>query len=267
MIKLIAFDMDESFMPRKGFYERERWARDFDLLRAKGIRVLPISGDQYQQVADFFPMKDEMTIGGVNGSVIFEKGQLIKADEIDRPMVQKIMQIIAENGLAERTMLCGINYCYFLKQADPAFRERMDFYFSHNQNVSSFLPLPDDKFTEIVIVPGTDRMDETEEKLKAVCAEKLQIFNSGVASIDILQPEVSKGNSLKWLASRYSLLPEEIMAFGDGLNDIEMLKFAGQSYAMKNAREEVKEAARFVTKLPAAENGVLDTIEKEVLGM
>ena len=57
------------------------------------------------------------------------------------------------------------------------------------------------------------------------------------------------------------------MAFGDGLNDIEMLKFAGQSYAMKNAREEVKEAAKFVTKLPAAENGVLDTIEKEVLGM
>lgn len=46
MIKLIVFDMDESFMPRKGFYERERWARDFDLLRAKGIRVLPISGDQ-----------------------------------------------------------------------------------------------------------------------------------------------------------------------------------------------------------------------------
>lgn len=67
MIKLIAFDMDESFMPRKGGYERERWARDFVLLRAKGIRVLPISGDQYQQVAYFFPMKDEMTIGGVNG--------------------------------------------------------------------------------------------------------------------------------------------------------------------------------------------------------
>lgn len=116
-------------------------------------------------------------------------------------------------------------------------------------------------------MPGTDRMDETEEKLKAVCAEKLQIFNSGVASIDVLQPEVSKGNSLKWLASRYDLSPEEIMAFGDGLNDIEMLKFAGHSYAMKNAREEVKEAAKFVTKLPAAENGVLDTIEKEVLGM
>ncbi|WP_260272267.1 HAD hydrolase family protein [Lactobacillus delbrueckii] len=98
MIKLIAFDMDESFMPRKGFYERERWARDFDLLRAKGIRVLPISGDQYQQVADFFPMKDEMTIGGLNGSVIFEKGQLIKADEIDRSMVQKIMQILRKTA-------------------------------------------------------------------------------------------------------------------------------------------------------------------------
>lgn len=67
MIKLIAFDMDESFMPRKGFYER-----DFDLLRAKGIRVLPISGDQYQQVADFFPMKDEMTIGGVNGNPLLK---------------------------------------------------------------------------------------------------------------------------------------------------------------------------------------------------
>lgn len=54
---------------------------------------------------------------------------------------------------------------------------------------------------------------------------------------------------------------EETMAFGDGLNDRELLETATYSFAMSNAFEEIKEIAAFVTK-SNDESGVLTTIEK-----
>lgn len=50
------------------------------------------------------------------------------------------------------------------------------------------------------------------------------------------------------------------MAFGDNANDMEMLELAGQSYAMANASDQVKAAAKYVAK-SNQEDGVLDVIE------
>ena len=54
MIKLIAFDMDETFMRGKGVYDRARFSRIYAGLQERGIQILPISGDQYAQIASFF---------------------------------------------------------------------------------------------------------------------------------------------------------------------------------------------------------------------
>ena len=52
-----------------------------------------------------------------------------------------------------------------------------------------------------------------------------------------------------------------LMAFGDDLNDIEMLKLADYAYAMENAKPKVKDAARFIAP-NNNESGVLQVIEK-----
>lgn len=70
---------------------------------------------------------------------------------------------------------------------------------------------------------------------------------------------------MKWLAGKRGIKASEIMAFGDGLNDVEMLQFAGQSYAMQNASDQVKSAAKHVTRYDYRHDGVLDVIEREVL--
>ncbi len=54
--------------------------------------------------------------------------------------------------------------------------------------------------------------------------------------------------------------PQETMVFGDGLNDSELMAAGTYSFAMKNAFEEIKEAAAFVTR-SNDDNGVLRTIE------
>ena len=62
----------------------------------------------------------------------------------------------------------------------------------------------------------------------------------------------------------YQIKQEEVMAMGDGENDIEMLKFAGWGVAMKNAREDVKKVANVVTT-SNNEDGVAKAIEKYIL--
>jgi Cof subfamily protein (haloacid dehalogenase superfamily) len=75
-------------------------------------------------------------------------------------------------------------------------------------------------------------------------------------STDILPFGGSKAEGIKRVMEIIGISKENVFAFGDGLNDIEMLKFVGTGVAMGNAKEEVKEAADLVTK-HVAEDGIL----------
>ena len=58
---------------------------------------------------------------------------------------------------------------------------------------------------------------------------------------------------------------EEMIACGDGFNDVSMIKYAGLGVAMENAKEQVKEVADFITK-SNEDDGVAYVIEKFILG-
>ena len=83
---------------------------------------------------------------------------------------------------------------------------------------------------------------------------------SGAYWIDITNEGVNKGVAVTALQEFLGISPEETMAFGDYLNDLELLKRASYSYAMKNAQEEVKQVAFYETKDDNNHNGVLKTI-------
>ena len=84
-------------------------------------------------------------------------------------------------------------------------------------------------------------------------------------NLEINSPKAGKGNALQALASHLGLSMDQVMVFGDGNNDISMLKAAGCSVAMANAMPEVKAVADRVT-LSCDEEGVAAAIE-ELLGM
>ena len=84
-------------------------------------------------------------------------------------------------------------------------------------------------------------------------------------NLEINSPKAGKGNALQALASHLGLSMDQVMVFGDGNNDISMLKAAGCGVAMANAMPEVKAVADRVT-LSCDEEGVAAAIE-ELLGM
>lgn len=104
--------------------------------------------------------------------------------------------------------------------------------------------------------------DAAKEELKAVPG--IEITGALEKNIEVNAKGVNKGKAMVRLGEMLGIRREEIMAFGDGLNDQQMLKEVGTGVAMSNAREEVKEAADHIT-LSNDEEGVARFIEEYVL--
>ena len=100
-------------------------------------------------------------------------------------------------------------------------------------------------------------------ELERLFAGKLYVTQSSFDLLEFLHPEVSKGKALGTIAADLGIAPDEIMAFGDSHNDIEMLRFAGCGVAMGHADDEVKAAADYITK-SNAEDGVALALEELV---
>ena len=74
--------------------------------------------------------------------------------------------------------------------------------------------------------------------------------------LEIYNPEVNKGSALEIVAKHLGFKREDIVALGDGHNDIEMFEFAGKSVAMKDAHEKLKEVADIVLDHTSREDAV-----------
>ncbi|EQC69530.1 hypothetical protein HSISB1_771 [Streptococcus sp. HSISB1] len=84
---------------------------------------------------------------------------------------------------------------------------------------------------------------------------------SGFGAIDVVLPGVDKAFGIKELMKLENISSNQVMAFGDGDNDLAMLELAEYSYAMENATERVKSTASFIA--PAnTKFGVFQVIEK-----
>jgi Cof subfamily protein (haloacid dehalogenase superfamily) len=79
--------------------------------------------------------------------------------------------------------------------------------------------------------------------------------------LEVLHPDVCKGNGLKLMCQHLEIEPKECLAFGDGDNDIEFLQLAGKGFAMKNARDVVKAIADEVIEYNNDEDGVIRTLK------
>lgn len=83
-------------------------------------------------------------------------------------------------------------------------------------------------------------------------------------STDVLPRGGSKGVGLAKLAEHFGINQENVIAFGDGLNDVEMLEYAGVGVAMGNGHPKALEVANFITNTPE-ENGIQSALKEFAL--
>lgn len=100
-----------------------------------------------------------------------------------------------------------------------------------------------------------------ERRLREIYGDKAAIYRSEPFFIEIVPKGVDKGDSLRRLMEHIGIPREDVVCCGDGFNDISMLRYAGVGVAMGNARQEVKDAADYVTATND-EDGIAQVIDR-----
>lgn len=118
--------------------------------------------------------------------------------------------------------------------------------------------------TKLLVIALEEQLDALAVDLYREFGDNLNITKSSSRFLELANPDATKGNALRDLALSLGLKAENVMAVGDSLNDLDMIKYAGLGVAMSNAWPEVKKAARYVTA-KNDDDGVAEAIEKFVL--
>jgi len=130
-------------------------------------------------------------------------------------------------------------------------------------------PLPIDNLDDLV-APGVTKVIfyDTVEKIghwaKTIGPHVPPTINYCTSQpflLEFFDHTVSKANALARLGAYYGLTREEMIAIGDGQNDLSMIKYAGLGVAMANAVPAIKQAADYVT-YSNDENGVAHVIHR-----
>ena len=101
--------------------------------------------------------------------------------------------------------------------------------------------------------------------LQAKLEGPLSITLSGEHWVDVMKPGVNKGCAMRGIQQKLGISAAECMAFGDYLNDCELLQAVGESYAMENAHPALKALARHIAP-SNDENGVMRVV-RAALGL
>ncbi len=102
-------------------------------------------------------------------------------------------------------------------------------------------------------------------KLKAFEEKhRFSVYSSSLHNAEIMDSKASKARGLEYLLQEFGISARDVMAIGDGENDLPMLKLAGYSVAMQNAEEIVKQRVDEVTKFSYRQNGLYEFLMQKI---
>ena len=120
-------------------------------------------------------------------------------------------------------------------------------------------------YSKFLMADEVDIIQNLEEHIPTDMRQKYTVVRSMENTIEVLNKEASKGQTLKELAHLLNIPTERVMAIGDSGNDIDMVEYAGLGVAMGNAIPAVKSVANVITD-SVDDHGVATAINRYVFG-
>ena len=115
--------------------------------------------------------------------------------------------------------------------------------------------------TRLVVRGDEDDIADLVVELNAHFGDSLYVTRSLPYFCEILNPDAGKDKAMRWLCRYLGISFSDTLAFGDGYNDVPMLRHAGLGVAVDGAVPEVLEVADFVAP-PMEEDGVARVLER-----
>lgn len=218
----------------------------------------------------FFSIKNEAQVLGLHGVAICYQGALIK--DMDSGKVYDITPINPD---------LAVEYVEFMKSqgATPQVyiddtltiekeNPMTDVYASYCRvkpnvvgNFSTYLSNIDGQINKVYCHTKLENTERIREMAREKFRGRLNVSSSGALNVEAVNVNAAKGVALKKFAAMHGIDTSEVMAFGDNLNDIDLLQAAGFGVAVGDAVDAVKIIADYVTD-NCADDGVAKAIDK-----
>ncbi len=268
-IRMIATDMDGTLLDGQGQLDLPRLTTIFDELEKRDIRFVVATGNEIGRMRILFgpELTNRITFVVANGARIFEGEDKIVEKHWDSHLVQNVLEYFAGR---ERNYHLVANL-----QNGPHTLEGMDFpivdrimteemakeFYQQIHFLNDFQELDKEAVIKMSIVVDEEQTSSVTQRINQDFAGRLNAVTSGYGAIDLLPRGIHKGWGLCSLMERWKIEADQIMAFGDSENDLEMLELAGYSFAMENGEEKVKRMAKYIAP-SNNEAGVLQVLEQ-----
>lgn len=237
--KLVVFDIDGTLIT-DDHELLEETLEAIQQLKADGHMVMCATGRSLPIAESVLKAADIDHSVLSNGAVAFVNGEQVYSNALNEKAMKELIAISDERGIdlvingLNETKLRNENFKPETKLAMESFGQVLpeiekDFY----KRATIY---------QIVALLNEEKMDAYADKFP-----EFRFVRWHEHGIDVLPNNGSKAETLKFIANKYGFEQKDIIAFGDGNNDMEMLQFAGVGIAMDNAKEELKAVSDFVT--------------------
>ena len=261
MIKIIFSDMDGTLLD-----ENNQLPQEFDetiaKLKERGVIFAPASGRQYfSLIRTFDKYKDDFLFVAENGTLVMYKGKEIFSSPMPYDLALDILSIGEQWDNIFR-VFCGKKNTYFLEsQKNPTNQAELDKYYTQHKMVKQFSDVDDLPIKISFFDHTANAANSTFPPIKAKFGDTMQVVLASAYWTDVINSDVSKGAAIQNVQKALGITPDECAAFGDYLNDVQMLQAVTHSFAMSNAHPDLKQFAKYET-VSNAEHGVIVGINK-----
>ena len=266
--KVLVLDIDGTLTnSKKQVTERTREA--LDDIRRRGHIVVLASGRPTGGLRMITKALDFEQFGGYtisyNGACVTDTatGDAVFKNAVPDYVPAWMQQYALEHGLGMCTYVGNVLLCG--TKADRSIERETELNEFSRMPVEDFTGYMKTDFYKVLLTAPPTLAKEHETCLARRFMNRLSVYRSEPFFIEVMNRGVNKADAIAGLLERLGLEREDVIACGDGLNDLSMIKYAGLGVAMGNAQQAVKDAADIVT-LTNDEDGIVPVIEKYILG-
>lgn len=257
--KLVALDLDGTLL-RSNHTISEYSKETLRKLDKKGIKVVIATGRSYSSARHkITDLKLDQPVVCYNGAMVRngKTHEIIEESSLDPEISRKLVEIARRENIHFHGFYNGEFLHEKVTESSKLYQEVSGL----EGEVVNFDDYFDRKYTKGMFIADHELLLPIEKEIRDLFQGKIYMAFSKPFFLEVMDSSASKANALKRIIEKEGIKREEVIAFGDGLNDAEMLEFARKAIIMKNGTETLREKYEN-SKYTNDEDGVAKYLEE-----
>ncbi len=272
--KIVCIDIDGTLLTSN----REispRTARAITRAVDRGLLVSLATGRRWLSTVDYVrQLKLQAPTICFNGGVVVDSlsGRALHSELLLMPVARKIIAGWIDFGVPVFVYRHSLELPDVMHQHHESDHPRVRDFLAHEggkvATVDDLLTALDWQPMRLMTYGYPQHVEACYQQLRGLYTDDVRVYythHQDTAYLEVLPPGANKTKGLEWLCRHFGFAPNQVLAFGDNANDLEMLQWAGRGVAMGNASSRVQAVADFVTA--DNDNDGIALVLEEIIGL